>query len=87
MNECVFVQSICVAYLITTDLPNLPRRPVRLFELPFHQVFPLILRGKVPNVLAGFSSDNKEPVCRVEMCEMRFACACVNVRMRSEYIT
>jgi hypothetical protein len=24
---------------------------------------------------------------RVEMCEMRFACACVNVRMRSEYIT
>ena len=22
---------------------------------------------------------------RVEMCEMRFACACVNVRMRSEY--
>jgi hypothetical protein len=25
--------------------------------------------------------------CRVQMCEMRFACACVNVRMRSEYIT
>ena len=24
---------------------------------------------------------------RVEMCEMRFAFACVNVRMRSEYIT
>ena len=24
---------------------------------------------------------------RVEMCEMRFTCVCVNVRMRSEYIT
>jgi hypothetical protein len=23
---------------------------------------------------------------RVVMCEMRFACACVNVRMRSDYI-
>ena len=25
--------------------------------------------------------------CRVKMCEMSFACACVNVRMRSKYIT
>ena len=40
-----------------------------------------------PNILVEFLRLTAFIQCRVEMCEMRFVYACVNVSMRSEYIT